>query len=85
MESDATIAEEVRTWDFDHFTEIQEWLGKREGGKYHVDPYYIKRGIGGQKAYLWDSYSKKWKLLHIGDVIFKRLDGTIGHEPRATV
>lgn len=71
--------EDVRIWVHDKYAEIQTWLGERPGG-YRVDPFYIRSGIG-SKAYCWDDYARKWRLLHTGDVLFKREDGTVGHEP----
>ena len=45
--------------------ELKKVFGERPGG-YRVDPYYFRTGIG-NKAYYWDEYSKKWRLLKFGD------------------
>lgn len=57
------------------FVETQKLLGERPGN-YHVDPHYLRRGIG-NKAYLWID---GWRLLRPGDVIILHGDGTVDRE-----
>lgn len=64
----------------DEFVEIQKLLGERPGN-YHVDPNYLRRGIG-NKAYLW--LDGGWKLLNPGDLIIRYGDGTIRREKKAS-
>lgn len=77
-----TQEDEVRIWDPEKYVELQKWLGLREGGTKYIDPYYVRKGMG-NKAYCWDDFSKKWRILSPGDTVFKRADGTVGHEKRA--
>jgi hypothetical protein len=66
--------DEFRVFSREDFVSIQKWAGYREG--YSVDKFMLKRGFG-NKCYFWDSHSKEWRLLRAGDLIYKRLDGTM--------
>lgn len=61
-----------------NYTAVERFVGRRPGDK-KVDPFYVKKGWG-NKTYFWDG---RWILLHPGDMIYKRADGSVALERNA--
>lgn len=64
---------EVIRFDRENFYLIQQKLGKRPGDK-TVDPFYLRKGLA-DRPYFWDTKTKKWRLLSLGDTIIVDEDG----------
>lgn len=66
----------------ENFHKLKALLGPRPGG-YRLDPDYLRTGMG-DKPYFWNSETKKWEGLRLGDVLVIEDDGSVTRIPVAS-